>query len=451
MRERLLRLAIPAYLLLCLLLGGSVQGVWRVMSLQLLAIALIAWAALAPKGEPLSRAARLVLLLAIFTLLLFVLQLVPLPPEIWTALPGREAIADGYAKLGYELPWLPLSLSAYDTLATSLTLLPPLAVLAAMLKLRAYEESWLAGALILGTLIGVLLGAMQSLGGSASGDWWRLYERTNSGAVGLFANRNHMGTLLLVSIPFAVALIASGRGGRGKIHGLLVAGIGGLLVVLVGLALNLSSAAIALSVPVIVFSALILAGDRRKQRLIFAAAALLTVLAVVLYTSSPIQSELAGEDTASLETRRTIWALSWSAQSDGFPGGFGLGSFEQVYRLYEGPQGIGRTYVNHAHNDFLQILLEAGLAGLLLLGAFLSWWALRVVHVWRSPLSSHFARAATIASGAILAHSIVDYPLRTAAIAALFAACIAIMAQPWRQRHSGETGEPRPTRHLAIG
>ena len=42
----------------------------------------------------------------------------------------------------------------------------------------------------------------------------------------------------------------------------------------------------------------------------------------------------------------------------------------------------------------------------------------------------HFARAAVIASAAIVAHSLVDYPLRTAALSTLFAVCVALMAQP---------------------
>lgn len=453
-RATLNRLAVPAYLLVCLLLGGSVQGPWRTMVVQLLAVGLIAWAALATRREPLGGAAKSLLLLAILTLLLFLVQLVPLPPGIWTALPGREPVAAGYATLGYPLPWLPLSVAPYETLATALTLLPPLAVLLAILRLRAYEESWLAGALLGGTLLGVLLGAIQTAGGRSPGAWWYLYDYTNSGAVGFFANSNHMGTLLLAAVPFAVALIASGSlktSARGGKQARLAAGAAGLLLVLVGLALNRSLAAIALALPVIAFSALVLPGDRRRRRLIFAAGALLTIVAILIFTSSPIQSELAGTDTASLQSRSAMWALSWQAIVDSFPAGTGFGTFEQVYRLYEQPATVGPTYINHAHNDYVELLLEGGIAGLLLLIGFLFWWARQTIAVWRSPLSSNFARAATVAAGAILAHSIVDYPLRTAALAAVFAACIGIMAQPARRAAREETSDVRPAKHLVIG
>ena len=85
--------------------------------------------------------------------------------------------------------------------------------------------------------------------------------------------------------------------------------------------------------------------------------------------------------------------------------------------------------MNHAHNDYLELALETGLPGILLLIAFLAWWCWQAAAVWRSPSSNHLAKAATIASAAIMAHSIVDYPLRTSAIAALFATCLVFMSQ----------------------
>ena len=75
---------------------------------------------------------------------------------------------------------------------------------------------------------------------------------------------------------------------------------------------------------------------------------------------------------------------------------------------------------------------------------FLTWFVVQAARVWRSPFSSLFAKAATIAAAAILAHSIVDYPLRTAAIATVFAACLGMMAGPPRRSRSDEA------RHVRI-
>jgi hypothetical protein len=59
-------------------------------------------------------------------------------------------------------------------------------------------------------------------------------------------------------------------------------------------------------------------------------------------------------------------------------------------------------------------------------------------------MASNFAKAATIASAAILAHSIVDFPLRTAAIASVFATCLASLPQ------SARDSERTKPRHVII-
>jgi O-antigen ligase len=131
------------------------------------------------------------------------------------------------------------------------------------------------------------------------------------------------------------------------------------------------------------------------------------------------------------------------------PLGSGLGSFLKVYRLYERPDAVTSEYVIHAHNDYAELTLELGVAGIILILLFLGWWGNRVWAVWKEGEGGPFARAASIASGAVLVHSLVDFPLRTAAISACFAMCLALLADrktPARQ----EVADLRPTRHLVI-
>lgn len=452
MLEKLRQLVIPLYVLLCLLLGGSVQGDWRNMVLQLLAVALIAWAALSRRPESIGRAARMLVLLTLAAVALFVIQLIPLPPKVWPMLPGRDLLAAGYRTLGYDFPWLPVSMAPYETLSTSLTLLPPVAVLLGIIRLWAYEVRWLAGAVLLGTFLHVLLGALQTVGGGWPDAWWYLYDITNPGAVGFFANRNHMGTLLLASLPFSVALFASAVSTADpKRHAMLIVGASGLLLILVGLVLNHSLAAIVLGVPVIAASTLLLPRAWRRTRLAAPLVALAATIAVLSFTNSPVRAELLGSDTSSIEIRQEIWAVTSKALHETFPIGTGLGSFAQVYPLYEQLNEVERTYINHAHNDYLEVALEAGALGVLLIFAFLAWWVSIVVRIWTLPSSGRLARAATIASGAILAHSLADYPLRTAAIAAVFAACLGIMAQAGAKRRGNASSAAGVPRHVVIG
>ena len=61
--------------------------------------------------------------------------------------------------------------------------------------------------------------------------------------------------------------------------------------------------------------------------------------------------------------------------------------------------------------------------------AFLAWWAVAAWRAWRYPDAGPFARAASIATAALLAHSLVEFPLRTAALSACFAMGLAILVE----------------------
>jgi O-antigen ligase len=111
---------------------------------------------------------------------------------------------------------------------------------------------------------------------------------------------------------------------------------------------------------------------------------------------------------------------------------------------------VTAEYVVHAHNDYAEIALELGIPGIVLMLVFLVWWFREAWSVWRRGERGAFAKAASIASAAILLHSIVDFPLRTAAISACFAMCLALLADRRTQPPRQETQDLRPTRHLVI-
>ena len=146
MASRLREGVAPAYLLLCLILGGSAQGIWANMLLQLLGVLILASAALAPSEEPLLPPARQLLILAIAAVAVVAIQLVPLPSTVWPHLGGRAAIANGYRILGVPVPSMPLSLTPYNSLSDLLGLIPPLAMFCAIVRLKAYRIGWLATA-----------------------------------------------------------------------------------------------------------------------------------------------------------------------------------------------------------------------------------------------------------------------------------------------------------------
>ena len=441
----------PLYLLACLILGGSAQGVWQNMLLQLVGLAIIAWAAAAPAQEPLPRPTKSLLILAAAAVLVVTLQGVPLPPAIW-AHGSRAHIAEGYRILGLPLPALPVSLTPYASIGALLCLIPPLALFCAIARLKAYRVSWLAAALLAGAIAGVVLGALQVVSAGSDSPWY-LYPETNVGlGVGFFANANHMADLLVISLPFVAAIAASGKSGNIQRYSALVSVlVGTAMVLVVGIALNGSLAGYVLAVPVLAASALILLPPKSRWRRLFGAAAALSVIAsVVGLASSSIGGTRIGQQASgSVQSREQILITTGKAMADAMPLGSGLGSFVKVYRLYESPAAVTNEYVIHAHDDYVELVLELGVPGIALLLLFLGWWAMQCFAVWRKGEGGPWSRAASIASAAVLVHSLVDFPLRTAAISACFALCLALLAArraPLKQ----EASDLRPTRHVVI-
>jgi O-antigen ligase len=436
----------------CLILGGSAQGIWQNALLQLVGLGIIAWAAAAPAEEPLPARTRPLLLLFGAAVLIVVLQLVPLPPSLW-AHGSRVRIAEGYQILGRPVPSLPISLTPYESLSTLLCLIPPLAMFCAVVRLRAYRPSWLAAALLAGAVAGIMLGALQVASASA-GTRWYLYPQTNVGAgVGFFANANHMADLLVIAVPFVAAIAAAGRTRNLQHYSGLLAILAGLvLVVVVGIALNGSLAGYALALPILAASALIIVPPGHSaRRWIIILAGLSVVASVAAMASSSIGGTKVGQDAStSVQSRQQILGTTAKAIADHMPWGSGLGSFVKVYRLYESPDTVTSEYVIHAHNDYAELALELGIPGVVLLLIFLGWWIAAASAVWRTGEAGPYARAAAVASAAILIHSIVDFPLRTAAISACFAMGLALLVER-RAPQGQEANELRPARHLVIG
>jgi O-antigen ligase len=446
---------VPVYMALCLVVGGaSAGGYWANMALQLAALPIIAAALVVERGTPMARPARQLCGLLLALLLLVGTQLVPLPPALWTALPGRQSVVQGLALIGEPLPWMPLSLDPYRTLASFLWLLPAFAIFLGIVRLGAFRSSWLAWVLAAVTTLSIAIGALQVAGGEQSP--WYFYAITNWGSpVGFFSNANHLATLMIATIPFLAALyltaVARGRSMQ-KSSGLFVVLAGTLAAVIVGLIINTSIAGIALSVPVLAASLLMVASRmRRLPAWTPLVVVVLLAASVAVAFSAPFNNNLTGASVRTQEdSRYNSFAKTIPAAVDFLPAGSGIGTFQSIYRTREDPDKVDSFYMNHAHGDYFEIALETGIPGILLLFAFFFWWGTRTLAIWRSDDPDYFARAATIASAAILAHSIVDYPLRTAAICAVCAMCCSLMAGSRPRTREKEVGRSAKARHLTA-
>jgi len=265
-----------------------------------------------------------------------------------------------------------------------------------------------------------------------------------------------MANLLVINLPFLAAILASARGrGRNvqRYSAVVALMAGAALVIAVGIALNGSLAGYGLAVPVLVASAALVLPGRRSIGWLAGLAGILLLVSVGWMATSPPGSSnvLRSNAETSVQSRQEILATSMKAAREFMPLGAGVGTFQRVYALYEDHDRLDpTTYVNHAHNDYVEIAMETGIPGLIVLVVFLLWWGRAAWRVWRPGDPDPFARAAAVASAAILVHSLVDFPLRTAAISTCFAMCLALLVRQ-KPPPAPDKSVLWSTRHVVAG
>lgn len=358
------------------------------------------------------------------------IQLIPLPPFLWTALPGRADMVLALQLAGIQPGWAPITATPDLTWQSVLALLPPAAMFMAVLGASHAQTARMMWFYLAGAVVAVLLGAAQLASGGAQ---LYLWATTAAGSVtGFFANRNHLATLLLSCLPFAAVFGAAVLRRRSDERLPLWFGALFMGLVVIGLAAIRSRAGVILFGPIAVagmLAAWIAAGRGRPgPGLIALTGGVAAAIGVVAVLALP--PILARFDVQSApEGRFEGWPVVADAADAWLPLGSGIGSFDAVFRSVEPLEQLDPTFFNHAHNEYLETWLEAGWPGVALIIAFLVWYGRRLWAAWKAGPSRErdLQRAASIALLAMLAHSAVDYPLRTATLAVLFALCAAIL------------------------
>lgn len=451
-RSRLLFLLTALVLGSALFLGGATRGGFLSdVILQLLALPLLLLVIWRLFATPLPKEHRLVLAFCLALFAVPLLQLIPLPPWLWSLLPGRGSSAAMFDLLDSGRPWLPISVAPHATWLSAISLIVPLAVFLATLLLTYRERRWLSVVILAIGTFSVFVGLLQVSQGPGSP--WRFFTITNpTEAVGFFANRNHFAafgyTLLLLAVAWVTnAAVLAGRAASVKQYDpiTILAALGGftlLVVLLAGEAMARSRAGLGLTIVALLGAFTLSVSDRRIGGTGFTSSKVLVgaiVLGFVLTVQYALYRILERFEVDPLDDARLAFTPSTLKAGLAYlPAGSGLGSFVPVYASVEKPEyALLNTYANHAHNDAAELWLETGLLGLVLLALFLFWFAWQSVVIWRnSPppgtreVDWSLGRAATIIVALILIHSLVDYPLRTAAMMAVMAFCCALLMPP---------------------
>lgn len=405
--------------------GGSRSDISSLVILRPLAILVCAWAYTRLDVGTVRRW-RGLLAFAAAMFALPVIHLIPLPPSLWQSLPGHELVVRIDAAIGEPHGWRPLSLSPLDTWNALFALFLPMAALLLTISLPKADHPRLLLALLLLATVSAVLGGLQALRPGATALHFYRIDNPNA-SDGLFANRNHQAVLLACLVPIAAIVAVTRSAHRYHRFGYIGAVVGLTLPLL----LVTGSRAGLITGTLATFSLLgLIPTSSRSSRNVFqrhdtkilvsAAAVLLAGVLAVSQRTEAFQRLFAS--TPAEESRLSIWRPILSMIERFFPFGSGVGSFVSTYQIYEPTTILSATYRNHAHNEPLEILMTAGLPGLILLAIAVMTWG-RYTWLWfrRAPSTNEvlYGRLGSVIVFLLAVASLVDYPARVPSMACL--------------------------------
>jgi hypothetical protein len=427
---------------LAMLFGGGGQG-WSGAIVQLAALPLLAWALFRLNPSRLGRGGQWAIVLLCAILALPLLQLIPLPPSLWSGLPSRQEYASAYEAAGMAVPWLPISLDPSATWLGLLSLLPATAIFLAMLSLEQRSRRILIVLIFIVVFASVTLDVLQMIGGEGSP--LRFYG-TSARAVGFFANPDHNAALLYSAVPFVIAwaigLVLDRR--RNRTIGLIFLALL-IVAIVIGLTATQSRAGMALLLVAGLCGILLAWRHNRDQsgRRLLGFAIGGNLVALLLAFQFGFVAYMQRVEQQGLEDLRwPVARVTSQAAIANLPLGSGFGTFVPVYDRFAPRTLLVELYVNHAHDDWLELWLTGGVPAIVLMIVFLTWFGVSTFGLWgRSQpdgpvLDLALAQAASIVIVLLLLHSVLDFPLRITALSVLFAIACAFLIPLRRIEHS---------------
>ncbi len=417
--------------------GGSPAPLPELVLELLAAVLLVLWLFTPWAGPDWMRVPRPAWLIAGLVTAVPLLQLIPLPPFIWHALPGRELERAALALIDSQDQWRSWSQAPHRTLASLLSLLPPLLMLVMTSALSRDGRMTLIYSIAAIALATLVLGALQLSAGDASPV--HLYEVTNPLLAGFQANHNSTADILLIALmtsPVILRDLADRRiiaRNRGLILGIAAASIA---LIAFGVVLTASRMGIfLLPVPLLASLWILrpwLVLSWRTVAYTTAGALGLLAIGLLMLRDNPVLAAIIARFDFSEELRPQLWRDGLYVAQKYFPFGVGMGDFVPALIADERLEVVRPSLPNRAHNDFIELASEAGIAGVAALSAI---WLMLTRAFWqamkRRPGQTGVLAMFAGATLVILAlHSLVDYPFRSMSLAALGAVCAGLLLTP---------------------
>ncbi len=425
------------------------QSALALSVLELLSVFLLAIILWRPRRNLITRPEAIVLILLFVLPLLY---LIPLPAGLVERLPGREPYLTGRALLAGEEEaggFAPLSLYPLETESALLLLLLPIAVFIGTRTLDASRTLRFVPLLLALAALQSLLGLLQYGASEGSPLLLGMQLPEIQSAKGTYTNRNHFAGWLAMLLPVALALMlysvgrdhtSAGRGWRQRMvffasmrgHAAFVYGVIALLL-LVGIVFTRSRTGLALSILALLLSMPVFA-QRIGGNNVYGSVGTIIAVAVgigIAVGLVPVLDRFSVAGTIQ-DDRWTIFSATLNGIGAFLPIGSGPGSYSDVFPIFQ-PLELGRWFINHAHNDYLEWLFEGGLLSAALILLLLVLYARQWTRVWTRNRWSRF-RFVQVAAGIgillLLLYGLSDFNLHNPANIAYFAFLAGVFFSP---------------------
>lgn len=373
----------------------------------------------------------------IFIVLSPLIYLIPIPQGIWETLPGHPAYIEplNWLLKHDQTPWLSLSIVPLKTLHAFIALIPLVAIFLATASLSSKKQLRLAYVFLGIAAIQAIIGLIQYGNPTAT---WLFFEFTNEGnAQGTYLNRDHFSALMHISLPMAIGLVACNIGRKEKesrgantvsllLNKVLIFSVAVMLILLGGV-FSRSRAGVFLIIVAIILSLALFSkhiGGRRSAGLAATIGTLGLGSAISIGLIPVLNRFIVISPMEDL--RWTLFADAISGIKTFFPFGSGPGTFQDVYRTLQPVERL--NFVNHVHNDYLELIFEMGVIGILLLilllVSYIRGWVNMKNYSWGN---YRFIKvAAGIGLFLMSLHSLVDFNMHTPANAVFISVLLAL-------------------------
>lgn len=386
--------------------------------------------------------------LPFFALVFF--QIIPLPVSVVSWLSPHRLLAGLEATLAPATShWATLSLYPHDTRLALFKLaayLAAFALAAYAFEARDTRNVLTRGLIVLG-LIEAAYGIIQYLTGYQKifGFSKQFYLTEGTGT---YINHNHFAGCLELVIPFAVVMVFYNlqvKPGNGLSGGRGLAGASStsqyprvafyafiVILLLVAVVFSRSRMGLFSTLASLILVALLgqLGGARRAWLVITLAVIACSMVYAVWIGIGPVINRFQSLTPAGLEdpyARITIWREASGIVKDYPVVGTGLGTFGIAFRRFQ--TAAVELFINHAHNDYLEVATDTGIPGAALL--FLPIFGLLVKMILayikaRDPYRRSVLLGCIGGTAALLIHSVMDFNLQVPANALIFSVILGV-------------------------